>query len=192
MGDGRNRSTDMQDPLEAQIIALLEKEEGYPQAFQLMVKAYSRKLYWLVRRLVEDHDDSNDIVQNVFLKVWENLHRFRGEARVYTWIYRIASNEALNFLRRQSRRPQVSLDDHEEALATTSAGYDGPEGERIQERLNAAVRALPEKQRLVFTLKYYEEMKYEDMAAVTGTSVGALKASYHHAVKKIEEFLNED
>ncbi|HRY97573.1 MAG TPA: sigma-70 family RNA polymerase sigma factor [Bacteroidales bacterium] len=188
---GRNKEA-MQDPLDGQIIGLLGSEDGRRRAFDLLVKAYNRRIYWHVRRLVNAHEDADDVVQNTFIKVWENLHRYRGEARVYTWLYRIASNEALNYLRSAARRSTLTLAEEEEQMEGSYSDAGGPEGEEIIQRLEAAIRRLPDKQRLVFNLKYYEEMKYEEMAEVTGTSVGALKASYHHAVKKIEEYLNGD
>ena len=182
----------MLDLTDRQIIDLLKSPDGKHGAFELMVKAYSRKLYWHVRRLVGDHEDANDVIQNVYIKVWENLGRFRGDARIYTWLYRIASNEALNFIQGKSRRSTVALSENEEQYSALAHDESGPDGDAIQQKLEKAIGRLPHKQRLVFNLRYYEDMKYEDMAEVTGTSVGALKASYHHAVKKIEEYINED
>lgn len=180
----------MQVNTDQDILSMLATDKR--QAFSMIVSTYSRRIYWHVRRMVNDHEDSNDLVQNIFVKVWENLGRFRGDAKLYTWIYRIASNEALNFLAQRKRRATLSLTDHEDQLATKSVHGNDPGGEEISQRLDQAIHMLPEKQKLVFNLKYFEEMPYNEMAEVTGTSVGALKASYHHAVKKIEDILNGD
>ena len=181
----------MQDNREQEILALLQKG-ATTRAFQLLVKEYSRRIYWHVRHMLNDHEDSNDVVQNVFIKIWENLDGFRGDAKLYTWIYRIASNEALNFIQQKKRKLRLVQEAAEVGSQQDRQTSPNPDGEAVYARLQNAIQQLPEKQRLVFNLRYFEEMPYEEMAGVTETSVGALKASYHHAVKKIEELLKAD
>lgn len=181
----------MQDNREQEILALLH-QGATTRAFQLLVKEYSRRIYWHVRHMLNDHEDSNDVVQNVFIKIWENLAGFRGDAKLYTWIYRIASNEALNFLQQKKRKLRLVQEAAEEGGQQDHQTSPNPDGEVVYARLQNAIQQLPEKQRLVFNLRYFEEMPYEEMARVTETSIGALKASYHHAVKKMEELLKAD
>ena len=157
-----------------------------------MVKKYHQKVYWMVRKMVIDHDDSNDVTQEVFIKAWNGIDSFRGESQLYTWLYRIASNEAINFLNKKRRRLQVSLEDMEKELEDKLESDPLVGGDEIQLKLQKALLKLPEKQKLVFNLKYFEELPYEEISEITGTSVGALKASYHWAVKKIEDYLNGD
>lgn len=158
-------------------------------AFNLIVRAYQQKLYWHIRRIVIDHEDANDVVQNVFIKAWKAMDNFRGEAELYTWLYRIATNESLTFLEQKKKRQHLDIQEAGKQLEADTHGFNG---DKIQLKLQQAIAKLPEKQRVVFLLKYYEEMTYEDMAKVLDTSVGALKASFHHAVKKVEEFLQLD
>ena len=160
--------------------------------FNLLMEEYKERVYWLVRKMVIDHDDSDDLVQEIFVKVWNNLDKFRADSQLFTWIYRIATNECLNFLKKKKRRFFIPIGDVEGELRDKLEGGQYMSGDDIQIRLHNALLKLPDKQRLVFNLKYHEDMKYEEMAEVTDTSVGALKASYHHAVKKIEELLNRD
>jgi RNA polymerase sigma-70 factor (ECF subfamily) len=141
---------------------------------------------------VQDHDDAADLLQNTFMKAWQSLELFRGDAKLSTWLYKIAVNESLSFLARERKRNNLSLDDQESALANLIEADAYFDGDALQEKLRKAVVTLPEKQRIVFNMKYYDEMKYEDMSAILGTSVGALKASYHLAVKKIEKFFEEN
>jgi len=162
------------------------------EAFTLLLRKYQQKIYWHVRRMVIDHDDADDIVQDVFIKVWKNLGNFREDAQLYTWIYRIATNECITFLNRKKQKYQISLDDESsEYLVDTLKDSSYFDGNQAQLKLQEALLTLPDKQRLVFNMKYFEEMKYEEMSEVLGTSVGALKASYHIAVKKIEQFFKE-
>ena len=172
------------------IIALLEKEE-FERAFNGIVDSYSERLYWHIRRFLENHDDTNDLLQEVFIKIWNALPKFRGESQIYTWIYRIATNEALNKLNKDKNK--LALDRQQLESIVTSKVEEDPyfNGTALQRELHKAVGQLPEKQKLVFNLRYFDEMKYEDMAEVTGTSVGALKASYHHAYNKIREKLEK-
>lgn len=180
--------------------AILEKfanPESRNFAFNQLVRKYQQKIYWHIRKMVIDHDDTDDLVQETFIKVWQALENFRGDAQLFTWLYRIATNECLNFLNKKRRRFFMSINDVEgellEKLESASAQSDfSMGGDEIQLKLQKALLTLPEKQRLVFNMKYFDDLKYEDMAEITGTSVGALKASYHHAVTKVEKFLNGD
>ena len=160
------------------------------EAFTQMVKTYGEQLYRQIRGLVISHDDTDDVLQNTFVKAWTGLDTFRGEARLSTWLYRIALNESLNFLNKQRARHQVSIDEADDTLLNkleTDPYFDGNETEK---QLQKAILTLPEKQRIIFNLKYFQEMKYEEMSELLGVTTGALKASYHHAVKKIEEYFN--
>ena len=161
------------------------------KVFNEIVKTYSERLYWHVRRFVLSHEDTDDLLQDIFLKIWTALPSFRGEAQLYTWVYRIATNETLNFLRRQKVRAALQfrrLDDVMEERIDTDPYFNGSAAERA---LSKAIARLPEKQRSVFIMRYYEDMSYEEIAAVTGTSVGALKASFHIAQEKVRAELGE-
>lgn len=159
--------------------------------FNILMEMYKEKVYWIIRRMVIDHDESNDISQEVFVKVWKNISKFKGDSKLYTWIFRIATNEALTYLRKKKRRFFIPIIDVEDELASSLESDAYYSGDEIQMRLQKAILSLPEKQRLVFNMKYFEEMKYKDMSEVLDISVGGLKAQYHHAVKKIENFLKE-
>lgn len=165
------------------------------KAFETLVREFQEQLYWQIRRMVYNHDDTDDILQNVFLKAWQGLDNFRGDAKLATWLYRIANNETINFLRRQQQTTlsispsgEKEEDDLPYITLESDPYFDGDETER---QLQQAIQALPPKQRQVFNMKYFQEMKYEDISAVLGTSTGALKASYHLAVQKITAFFNE-
>lgn len=165
----------------------IEGQKNY--AFNHLIKKYEKKIYWLVRRMVIDHDDANDLTQDIFVKVWKKITNFRGDSQLYTWIYRIAVNETLNFLNSKRKKlfiPLVNVEKKLEEEIVTSAYFSGDE---IQMKLQKAILQLPNKQRLVFNMRYYQEFSYEEMSKMLDTSVGALKASYHHAVKKIEKLL---
>jgi len=163
------------------------KTEGQKEiAFRLLVKTYQQRLYWHIRKIVISHDDADDLMQNVFIKVWKNIDNFREDSSLFTWLFRIATNESLSFLQQKKRRNILSIDGVSDYLVETFETDAHFEGDDLQKRLQLAVLQLPEKQRLVFNMKYYDEMKYEEIAEILKTSVGALKASYHHAVKKIE------
>lgn len=161
------------------------KERGYTR----IIKKYQEKLYWHIRRLVVEHEDANDVLQNMFIKVWKGLENFREDSQLYTWLYRIATNESLTFLEQQKKRSSVSLSDVESGLANKLESDKHFDANKLEWKLQAAIQQLPEKQRVVFNLRYYDEMPYEKMSQVLETSEGALKASYHHAVKKIEDFI---
>ena len=174
---------------DAEILSKFQDEKTRNTAFNLLLKKYQQKIYWHIRRMVIDHDDADDIAQDVFVKVWKNLPGFRADAQLYTWMYRIATNECITFLNKKKAKNNVSLDDVDSTLGDTLAASSYFDGDKAQRKLQEAILTLPDKQRLVFNMKYYEDMKYEEISDVVGTSVGALKASFHLAVKKIEAFL---
>lgn len=174
---------------DAEILSKFQDVKTRNEAFNLLLKKYQQKIYWHVRRMVIDHDDADDLVQDVFIKVWKNLEGFRSDAQLYTWMYRIATNECITFLNKKKQKNNVSLDEVSYELADTLASSSYFDGDKAQMKLQQALLTLPDKQRLVFNMKYYDDMKYEEMSEVLGTSVGALKASFHLAVKKIESFL---
>jgi RNA polymerase sigma-70 factor (ECF subfamily) len=160
-------------------------------AFNLLVRKYQKKTYWHIRRIVINHDDADDLVQETFVKVWKQLEKFKEESQLFTWIYRIATNEALMHLRKQRNRFFIPIINVEKRLARTLKDDNFFKGNDIELKLHEAILRLPEKQRIVFNMKYYDEMTYEQMAEVLSTSIGALKSSYHHAVKKIEKYLSQ-
>ena len=176
---------------EKEIIALLQDPTRQREAFECIVKEYSEQLYWQIRRLVFSHDDANDILQNTFIKAWINIDYFRGDAKMSTWLYRIALNECLTFLNKQRAANQLSIDEADKELLNKLESDTYFDGDDTQKIFLQAIHTLPEKQQIVFNLKYFKEMKYEEISEILGTSIGALKASYHHAVKKIETFLEK-
>ena len=173
----------MIEPSEKELLKLLKNPESHEQGFRLLVQQYQERLYWHIRRIVGTHEDANDVLQNVFIKIHRNIHQFAGNAKLYTWLYRIASNESLTFIKQQKRHSVADLE-----LAFTNALQADPyfDGDAAQIKLQVALRQLPDKQQLVFVMRYFEALSYEDISKVLETSVGALKASYHHAAKKIE------
>lgn len=175
-----------------EILDLIASPTGLNQGFNLLVKKYQSRLYQQIRRMVTDHDDTDDVLQLVFIKAWKNLDAFRNDSKLYTWLCRIAINESITFINNRKKRIFVSVDEMGGGMMARADESPQINGDFIQQKLLKAISELPEKQRAVFCLKYYEEMPYEDIANITGTSVGALKASYHHAVQKIEKFLNND
>ncbi|RAJ28613.1 RNA polymerase sigma factor [Pedobacter cryoconitis] len=176
-----------------EILAKFSVERTRNEAFNLLISKYQEKTYWHIRRLVIDHDDADDLVQEVFIKVWKNLSKFRSDSKLYTWIYRIATNDCITFLNKKKQRNNIPLDDVSAELSESLVASSYFNGDKIQMKLQQALLTLPEKQRLIFNMKYYDELKYEEISEILGTSVGALKASFHIAVKKIEVFmLNED
>jgi RNA polymerase sigma-70 factor (ECF subfamily) len=164
--------------------------ENPEKVFNQIVQEYSEKLYWHVRRMVNSHDDANDILQDIFLKIWTALPTFRGEAQLYTWVWRIATNEALNWIRREKVRAALRFSSADEEMVRRISGDPYFNGTDAQRELAKAVARLPEKQRQVFIMRWWDELPYEDIAQITGTSVGALKASYHIAQEKVKQFLN--
>lgn len=177
---------DYKAPLdEKQLVQDLQDPRTADGAFRTLMKTYGEKVYWLIRKMVQNHDDANDLVQSSFMKVWTNIRHFRGDAKLSTWIYKIAVNEAINFLNKEKQRNNVVGEGEDSYLMSTLESDPYFDGDELQMKLQKAILALPEKQRLVFNMRYYDEMKYEEISEIVGTSVGALKASYHHALKKI-------
>lgn len=172
-----------------EILNLYKEETSRNMALHHLIEKYQQKIYWQIRKIVIDHDDADDVMQNTFIKVWKGLENFKEESQLFTWLYRIATNEALTFLRQKQKRNTVSLEPIEYQLSQSLESDDYFKGDAIQLKLQQAILSLPEKQRVVFNMRYYDEMPYEQMSEVLETSVGALKASYHHAAKKIEEYL---
>jgi len=159
------------------------------KAFTAIIKKYQEKLYWHIRRMLVDHDDTNDVLQNMFIKVWKGLENFREDSQLFTWLYRIATNESLTFLEQQKKKAVISINGVESGLSNKIKADEGFDANKLEWKLQLAIQNLPEKQRLVFNLRYYDEMPYEEMSRILDTSEGALKASYHHAAKKIEDFI---
>ena len=161
-------------------------------AFTDLIKKYQERLYWHIRRMVVSHEDANDLLQNVFIRVWNALDKFREESQLYTWLYRIATNECLSFLEQKKKKATLALNEDENGLERQLKAEAHFDAQKLEWKLQLAIQQLPEKQRLVFSLRYFDEMPYEEMSKVLDTSEGALKASYHHAAKKIERFLLDD
>lgn len=173
---------------ESKLIEDLRDPAKASSAFDMLMRTYGEGIYWQIRKMVLSHDDASDLLQNVFLKAWNNLQNFRGDARLSTWLYKIAVNESINFINKEKNRNAsvTSPEDGNLSLLDTLESDPYFDGDDIQKKLQQAILKLPEKQRLVFNMRYFDEMKYEEISDILGTSVGALKASYHHAVKKIE------
>lgn len=177
------------DRSDADLLVEFKSSETKERAFTSIIKKYQEKIYWHIRRMVVDHDDANDVLQNVFIRVWNGLGNFREDSQLYTWLYRIATNESLTFIEGQKKRTAVSLSDVESGLSNKIKADKYFDPNKLEWKLQLAIQQLPEKQKLVFSLRYYDEMPYEEMSRVLDTSEGALKASYHHAVKKIEDYI---
>ncbi len=178
----------MQD--EKAFIALLLNPKTQETAFRQLVSQYSKPLYNHIRNIVLDHDDTDDVLQNTFIKVFQNLKNFKGESKLFSWIYRIATNEAITFISTKAKKSNTTNEEVQQKALQNLQADEYFEGDAMQLKLQQAIAALPEKQQLVFKMKYFEDLKYEEISDILGTSVGALKASYHHAVKKIEDFVN--
>ena len=179
----------MQEYSDKELLVMFREESSKNFAFNLIIKKYQKKLYSIIRRMLIDHDDTDDVLQNTFIKMWHHLDNFKEDSQLYTWLYRIATNESITFLNKKRKRFLIPIVDVEHKLAKSLESDPHFSGDAIQLKLQKAILKLPEKQRIVFNMKYYEELKYEEMSEILETSVGALKASYHHAVKKIEQFL---
>lgn len=175
-----------------ELLCMFKQEDTRSYAFNLIVRKYQERLYWHIRKIVVSHDDTDDVIQNTFLKVWKALDGFREDSQLFTWLYRIATNEALTFLKKKRNRLFLPLVDVEQQLISTLETSPTLNGDEIKVRLQKAILTLPEKQKIVFNMKYFDELKYEEISEILGTSVGALKASYHHAVKKIEKLMEDD
>lgn len=178
----------MEHPDDQELLGIFKNAATKEQGFTAIVKKFQEKLYWHVRRLVIDHEDANDVLQNMFIKVWNGLDRFREDSQLYTWLYRIATNECLTFLEQKKRKQSFSLND-DDGLSSQLRADTSFDANRLEWKLQLGIQQLPEKQRVVFNLRYYDEMPYDEMSKVLETSAGALKASYHHAAKKIEEYI---
>ncbi|QLG43943.1 RNA polymerase sigma factor [Costertonia aggregata] len=177
---------------EETLIQELKSKDTQAKAFEVLVNTYKERLYWHIRRIVLNHNDTDDILQNTFIKIYKNINSFKGESRLFSWMYRIATNESLSFLKQKSKKLGVSHIDHQERMVNNLQADVYFEGDTIQLELQKAIATLPEKQKLVFNMKYYQELKYEEISEILETSVGGLKASYHLAVKKIEGYLKEN
>lgn len=177
---------------EETLIKELKAKETQSTAFETLVSNYKERLYWHIRRIVLNHDDADDVLQNTFIKVYRNIEGFKGESKLFSWMYRIATNEALSFLKQKSLKLRVTDGEYQERMVQNLQSDVYFEGDEIQLKLQKAIATLPEKQKLIFNMKYFEELKYAEISEILDTSVGGLKASYHLAVKKIESFLKED
>ena len=173
------------------LVHALKNPATQEAGFKTLIKEYQQPLYWHIRKIVFDHEDADDVLQNTYIKVFKNIKNFRGESKLFSWMYRIATNEALTFIKQKSRKLGLSLNEFNEKQVNQLEADVYFEGDAIALKLQLAVANLPEKQRLVFNLKYYEELKYDEISEILETSVGALKASYHHAVKKIKNELDQ-
>ncbi len=178
-----------QNELDRRILSLLDAPESYQKGFSLLVKSYQERLYWHIRGMVYSHEDSDEVLQNTFVKVYKGIAKFKRESKLYTWLYRIATNEAITYLNKMKKHRSADFDDPETGISNSIKADSYVDGEQIDRLLQAAIQDLPEKQRQVFLLRYYDEMSYKEMSEILETSVGGLKASYHHAAKKIESFI---
>ncbi|MCI0750764.1 MAG: RNA polymerase sigma factor [Flammeovirgaceae bacterium] len=174
-----------------ELLGKIRNSETRNYGFNLLVRTYQQRVYWHIRKMVIDHDDADDVTQEVFIKIHKYIDNFREDSALYTWIYRIATNECLSFLQRKKRRFFLPIGDIAGELSAKIDNSNHLSGDEIQKKLQKALLTLPDKQRLVFNMKYFDDLSYEQISEITNTSVGALKASYHHAVKKIEDFLTE-
>lgn len=177
---------------EETLISQLQQPETQAKAFEVLVDTYKERLYWHIRKIVLNHEDADDVLQNTFIKVYRNIVNFKGESKLFSWLYRIATNESLTFLKSKSRKLNIDNEEMQNAMLDNLETDVYFEGDVIQLKLQQAVATLPEKQKLVFNMKYFEELKYTEIAEILDTSVGSLKASFHQATKKIENFLKED
>ncbi len=181
----------MQEFSEIEIVSLSQKPETRKQVFNYIVEKFKQPLYWHIRKIVISHTDTDDVLQNTFIKVWKNLDRFKGDSKLFTWLYRISTNESLTFLKQKHPKRFLFLGDVNKELLKTLESDSYFCGDRIQKKLQKAILSLPEKQRIVFNMKYFDDITYEEISQILETSVGALKASFHHAVKKIEAYLEK-
>ena len=178
--------------LESELVQRLKSKTNIDNAFKELVTLYKEQLYWHIRNIVKSHDDADDVLQNTFIKVYKNIDSFKGESKLYSWMYRIATNEAITFINKRAKQLQITNEEAQELAINNLASDVYFEGEAIQLKLQKAIATLPRKQQLVFNMKYFEELKFKDMSDILETSEGALKASYHIAVKKIEEYLTNN
>ncbi|MEO8148467.1 MAG: sigma-70 family RNA polymerase sigma factor [Bacteroidia bacterium] len=181
----------MQDYTDKELLEIFRDESKKHYAFNLIVRKYQQKVYYHIRRMVIDHDDSNDVAQNTFIKAWKGLNNFREDSQLFTWLYRIATNEALTFLKQKKTKFLIPFGDVENELNETLSSGTNINANKLEMKLQQAILTLPPQQRIVFNMRYYDEIKYEDMAVIMGLTTGSLKATYHHAVKKIEKYITE-
>ncbi len=177
---------------ETQLVEQLKSESHKDQAFRMLITLYKERLYWHIRNIVKSHDDTDDVLQNTFIKVYKNIHNFKGDSKLFSWLYRIATNESITLINKNAKRLQITSEEVQQLAINSLTSDVHFEGDVIQLKLQQAIATLPEKQQLVFNMKYFEDIKYKDMADILETSEGALKASYHIAVKKIEAYLTKD
>ena len=177
---------------EAQLLDQLKSETKREQAFRALIKLYKERLYWHIRNIVKSHEDTDDVLQNTFIKVYKNINNFKGDSKLYSWMYRIATNESITFINKNAKRLQVTNEEVQQLAINNLASDVYFEGSEIQLKLQEAINTLPPKQQLIFNMKYFQDIKYKDMSNILETSEGALKASYHIAVKKIETYLTKD
>ena len=177
---------------ELELLNRLNAEQTKEQAFKELLNLYKERLYWHIRHIVKSHDDTDDVLQNTFIKVYKNIHAFKGDSKLFSWMYRIATNEAITHLNQNSKRYSISSEELQQKAVNNLKSDVYFEGDEIQLKLQQAIATLPQKQQLVFNMKYFEDIKYSEMSNILDTSEGALKASYHIAVKKIEAYLTKD
>ncbi|WP_370478254.1 RNA polymerase sigma factor [Tamlana flava] len=177
---------------EAQLVEQLQSEQHKEKAFRVMITLYKERLYWQIRNIVKSHDDADDVLQNTFIKIFKNIHNFKGDSKLFSWMYRIATNESITFINKNAKRLQTTTEEVQQLAIKNLTSDVYFEGNDIQLKLQKAIASLPEKQQLVFNMKYFQDLKYKDMSEILETSEGALKASYHLAVKKIEDYLTKD
>lgn len=177
---------------EKKLLRRLQNREMQNSAFQELVGLYKERLYWQIRNIVKNHDDADDVLQNTFIKIFQNINKFKGDSKIYSWMYRIATNEAISFLNQKAKKLKISSEELQQQIINDLESDVYFEGNEIQLQLQKAIASLPEKQQQVFNMKYFQELKYREISTILGTSEGALKASYHIATKKIEEFLKSD
>lgn len=178
--------------VEETLVQELKTKHTQAQAFEVLVNTYKERLYWQIRGIVLNHDDADDVLQNTFIKIYRNIDGFKGDSQLFSWMYRIATNEALSFIKQRARMQGITDVDYQEKLVSNLQADVFFEGDEIQLKLQQAIATLPEKQKLVFNMKYFQELKYEEISEIIDTSVGGLKASYHLAVKKVEQYLKTD
>ena len=177
---------------EVDLVEELKDSKTQSRAFEVLVNTYKQRLYWHIRSIVLNHDDADDVLQNTFVKVFRNIANFKGESKLYSWMYRIATNEALSFLKQKTRKQGINNEELQNHMLANLEADVYFEGDEIQLKLQKAIATLPEKQKLVFNMKYFQELKYEEISEILETTVGGLKASYHLATKKIEAYLKDD
>ena len=177
---------------EQDFIHKLQDKRTQQEAFHQLVNTYKERLYWHIRKIVLSHDDADDVLQNTFIKVYKNIGGFKGDSKLFSWMYRIATNESITFINKKAKTSNIPIEEYQFKMASSLQEDTLYDGDAIQLKLQQAIATLPQKQQLVFNMKYFDELKYDEISEILETSVGALKASYHHAVKKIETFIKEN